>query len=117
MTIFYPFCMTSWEAILTKEVIVPSPTMSANVINKDNEGPAKKLIFPARRRLQSLALWFAVYGLLGLKSVAYLRDLPWWAAPTAGHPMCQNESFLSPDRYASLRQYGAEREWHRLVYA
>ena len=42
--------------------------MSANVINKDNEGPAKKLIFPARRRLQSLALWFAVYGLLGLKS-------------------------------------------------
>jgi hypothetical protein len=38
MTTFYPFCMTSWEAILTKEVIVPSPTMSANVINKDNEG-------------------------------------------------------------------------------
>jgi hypothetical protein len=63
MTTFYPFCMTSWEAILTKEVIVPSPTMSANVINKDNEGSAKKLIFPARRRLQLACIGLVVCGL------------------------------------------------------
>jgi hypothetical protein len=63
MHIFYPFRMTSWEAILTKEVIVPSPTMSANVINKDNEGPAKKLIFPARRRLQLACIGLVVCGL------------------------------------------------------